>query len=187
MLSAIINYAIVKYPAAIGTNPLKVLRFGKHMKKIQARTERLGGKEFSVFYQGIQKFNEKLPVPPLPWPEEPGSCNPALGVRQPGPTDADHPRHQEPQAAICPALPPVAGDPGAEAGATRGGLSFRIPGGEDGPLQHRQDRAREAHGHGAQAQQLCLSNGVGLDPPAQSYRAVGVQGRGYISAFDSHP
>lgn len=60
MLSAIISYAMVKYPAAIGTNPLNVLRFGKHMKKIQARTERLEGKEFQVFYQGIQKFNENI-------------------------------------------------------------------------------------------------------------------------------
>ncbi len=60
MLSAIINYAIVKYPAAIATNPLNVLRFGKHMKKIQARTERLEGKEFTIFYQGIQKFNENI-------------------------------------------------------------------------------------------------------------------------------
>ncbi|MBJ6749018.1 tyrosine-type recombinase/integrase [Geomonas anaerohicana] len=60
MLAAIINYARVKYPGVVATNPLAVLRFGKHMKKIQARTERLEGKEFGIFYQGIQKFNENI-------------------------------------------------------------------------------------------------------------------------------
>lgn len=58
MLTATINYALVKYPAAISANPLNVLRLGKHMKKIQARTEHLAGKDFMVFYEGIQKFGE---------------------------------------------------------------------------------------------------------------------------------
>ena len=60
MLTAIINYALVKYPAAISSNPLNVLRLGKHMKKIQARTEHLEGKEFQVFNEGIQKFGEVI-------------------------------------------------------------------------------------------------------------------------------
>ena len=60
MLTAIVNYALVKYPGVFNGNPLTVLRLGKHMKKIQARTERLEGKEFAIFYQGIQKFNENI-------------------------------------------------------------------------------------------------------------------------------
>ncbi len=60
MLSAIINYALVKYPGGFTGNPLTVLRLGKHMKKIQARTERLEGKEFAAFFRGIHKFNENI-------------------------------------------------------------------------------------------------------------------------------
>lgn len=60
MLTAIINYAIIRHPGAITTNPLNVLRLGKHMKKIEARTDRLEGNDFKVFYDGIQKFNEIL-------------------------------------------------------------------------------------------------------------------------------
>ncbi|WP_298272768.1 tyrosine-type recombinase/integrase [Geobacter sp.] len=58
MLTAIINYAIIRHPGAITANPLNVLRLGKHMKKIEARTDRLEGNDFKVFYDGIQKFNE---------------------------------------------------------------------------------------------------------------------------------
>ena len=58
MLTAIINYALVKYPGAITTNPLNVLRIGNHMKKIEARTEQLKGNDFHTFHEGIQKFNE---------------------------------------------------------------------------------------------------------------------------------
>ena len=57
MLTAIINYALVKYPGVLNTNPLNVLRLGKHMKKIEARTDRLEGNDFRTFYEGIQKFN----------------------------------------------------------------------------------------------------------------------------------
>lgn len=60
MLTAIINYALVKYPGAIAVNPLKVLRLGKHMKKIQARTDHLEGREYLVFHEGIQKFSEVI-------------------------------------------------------------------------------------------------------------------------------
>lgn len=60
MLTAIINYARVKYPGVIQSNPLDVLRLGKHMKRVQARTDRLEGKEFAVFYQGLQKFSEVI-------------------------------------------------------------------------------------------------------------------------------
>ena len=60
MLTAIINYALVKYPGAIASNPLNVLRLGKHMKKIQARTDHLDGKDFPVFHEGIQKFGEMI-------------------------------------------------------------------------------------------------------------------------------
>lgn len=58
MLTAIINYAIIRHPGAIATNPLNVLRLGKHMKKIEARTDRLEGNDFKTFYDGIQSFNE---------------------------------------------------------------------------------------------------------------------------------
>jgi len=60
MLTAIVNYARVKYPAALPANPFDVLRLGKHMKKIQVRTDRLEGKEFMVFYEGIQKYSEVI-------------------------------------------------------------------------------------------------------------------------------
>lgn len=36
MLTAVINYALIRHPGAITTNPLNVLRLGKHMKKIEA-------------------------------------------------------------------------------------------------------------------------------------------------------
>lgn len=58
MLTAIINYALIRHPGVIASNPLNVLRFGNHMKKVQARTEKLEGNDFKTFYEGIQKFNE---------------------------------------------------------------------------------------------------------------------------------
>jgi len=58
MLTAVINYSMVKYPGIITSNPLNVLRLGKHMKKIEARTDRLEGNDFQTFHEGIQKFNE---------------------------------------------------------------------------------------------------------------------------------
>jgi len=60
MLTAIINYAMVKYPGVLTTNPLNVLRQGKHMKKIKARADRLDGNDFRTFHEGIQNFNEIL-------------------------------------------------------------------------------------------------------------------------------
>lgn len=58
MLTAIINYAIIRHPGAISANPFNVLRLGQHMKKIEARTDKLEGNDFKEFYEGIQKFNE---------------------------------------------------------------------------------------------------------------------------------
>jgi integrase len=58
MLTAIVNYALIRHPGAITSNPLNVLRFGKHMKKIEARTDKLEGNDFKAFYAGLQKFNE---------------------------------------------------------------------------------------------------------------------------------
>ncbi|GFE56397.1 tyrosine-type recombinase/integrase [Geobacter sp. AOG1] len=58
MLTAIINYAIIRHPGVITTNPLNVLRLGSHMKKIEARKDKLEGNDFKAFYDGIQKFNE---------------------------------------------------------------------------------------------------------------------------------
>jgi integrase len=58
MLTAIINYALIRHPGAITSNPLNVLRFGKHMKKIEARADKLEGNNFKAFYVGLQKFNE---------------------------------------------------------------------------------------------------------------------------------
>lgn len=58
MLTAIINYALIRHPGAITVNPLNVLRLGKHMKKIEARTDKLEGNDFKVFHDGLQKFNE---------------------------------------------------------------------------------------------------------------------------------
>ncbi len=58
MLTAIINYAVIRHPKSITANPLNVLRLGKHMKKVEARTDKLEGNDFKAFYEGIQKFNE---------------------------------------------------------------------------------------------------------------------------------
>lgn len=58
MLSAVLNYARAKYPVTIKHNPLQVLSLGKHMRKIEARTDRLEGEDFRQFYDGIQGFNE---------------------------------------------------------------------------------------------------------------------------------
>jgi integrase len=58
MLTAVVNYALIRHPGAISVNPFNVLRLGKHMKKIEARTDRLEGNDFKTFHEGIQKFNE---------------------------------------------------------------------------------------------------------------------------------
>ncbi len=58
MLSAVINYARIKYPAEILVNPLQVLTLGNHIRKIGARSDRLEGKDFQIFYQGITTADE---------------------------------------------------------------------------------------------------------------------------------
>lgn len=58
MLSAVLNYARVKYPVTVPTNPLQVLQLGKHMQRITARVDFLEGSDFQAFYEGIQLFNE---------------------------------------------------------------------------------------------------------------------------------
>ncbi len=58
MLSAIINYAILRHPDSISRNPFSVLRLGNHLSKIEARTDKLEGNDFKAFYDGLQKFNE---------------------------------------------------------------------------------------------------------------------------------
>ncbi len=58
MLAAVLNYARVKYPVTIRHNPLQVLSLGKHLRKIEARSDRLDGDDFRLFYDGIQGFNE---------------------------------------------------------------------------------------------------------------------------------
>lgn len=58
MLTAIVNYALIRHPKAISRNPLKVLRLGNHMKKIEPRTDKLEGNDFKTFHEGIQRFNE---------------------------------------------------------------------------------------------------------------------------------
>jgi integrase len=57
MLTAILNYAKIRHPSVIPVNPLDVLRLGKHMKKIEARTDKLEGNDFKVFAEGIKGFN----------------------------------------------------------------------------------------------------------------------------------
>ena len=58
ILSAVLNYARVKYPVTVSSNPLQVLQLGKHMRRIEAREDRLEGSDFRAFYEGIQAFNE---------------------------------------------------------------------------------------------------------------------------------
>ncbi len=58
MLSAVINYAIIRHPDSINRNPFNVLRLGNHLSKIEARTDKLEGNDFKAFYNGLQKFNE---------------------------------------------------------------------------------------------------------------------------------
>lgn len=60
MLSPIINYSILKYPAAIAVNPFSVLGKAQILSKVKARDEKLEGNEFKIFHEGIQKFSEIL-------------------------------------------------------------------------------------------------------------------------------
>lgn len=55
---AVLNYARLKYPAAIPTNPCQVLSDGKLWPKVGARQDKIKGNDFMAFYQGIQGFNE---------------------------------------------------------------------------------------------------------------------------------
>lgn len=57
MLSAVISYASIKYPAAIPVNPCRMLRGDGLMAKVKERDECLQGADFRVFYDGIQGFN----------------------------------------------------------------------------------------------------------------------------------
>lgn len=57
MLSAIVAYATVKYPATIPTNPFRTLRGNGLMAKVKERDECLQGGDFKVFHDGIQGFN----------------------------------------------------------------------------------------------------------------------------------
>lgn len=57
MLTAVLNYAIIRHPGVITVNPLAVLRLGHHMKKIEARTDKLEGHDFKTFAEGIKGFN----------------------------------------------------------------------------------------------------------------------------------
>jgi len=59
-LSAVINYARIKYPVAISSNPLQVLTLGNHIRKIEARGDMLEGKDFQTFYNGLQASNDAL-------------------------------------------------------------------------------------------------------------------------------
>ena len=60
MLSAVVNYARIKYPVAISSNPLQVLTLGNHIRKIESRKDRLEGKDFQTFYNGIQAAGEVM-------------------------------------------------------------------------------------------------------------------------------
>jgi len=57
MLSAVVAYATVKYPASISLNPFKTLRGNGLMAKVKERDECLHGADFKAFYDGIQGFN----------------------------------------------------------------------------------------------------------------------------------
>lgn len=57
MLSAVVAYATVKYPATIPLNPFRTLRGNGLMAKTKERDECLQGADFRVFYDGIQGFN----------------------------------------------------------------------------------------------------------------------------------
>jgi integrase len=58
MLSAVVNYARMKYPVAIPSNPLQVLTLGNHIRKIESRKDRLEGKDFQTFYNGLQAASD---------------------------------------------------------------------------------------------------------------------------------
>jgi len=57
MLSAVVSYATVKFPAAIPTNPFRTLRGNGLMAKVKERNECLHGNDFKVLHDGIQGFN----------------------------------------------------------------------------------------------------------------------------------
>lgn len=57
MLAAVLSYATIKYPAAVPSNPCKMLRGDGLMAKVKERDECLQGADFKVFYDGIQGFN----------------------------------------------------------------------------------------------------------------------------------
>lgn len=59
VLSAVLNYARLKYPAALPVNPLSIImsKDAGILAPIQKRTEYLDKEDFRQFYEGIQKFN----------------------------------------------------------------------------------------------------------------------------------
>ncbi len=57
-LQALLNYARIKYPAAISRNPCSVLSDAKMWPKTGRRADCLKGKDFKVFRDGIQSLNE---------------------------------------------------------------------------------------------------------------------------------
>jgi len=57
MLSAVVSYATVKYPATIPLNPFRTLRGNGLMAKVKERDECLHGGDFKTFHDGIQGFN----------------------------------------------------------------------------------------------------------------------------------
>lgn len=59
-LSAVLNYASVKYPAALPANPVKFMmsKAAGILAPIKAREDCLRGEDFRQFFEGIQGFNE---------------------------------------------------------------------------------------------------------------------------------
>jgi integrase len=56
-ISAVINYAITRYPQAISVNPFTVIAASNLLKPIKERDEYLKGEDFLQFHDGIGKFN----------------------------------------------------------------------------------------------------------------------------------
>ncbi|MBU5635504.1 tyrosine-type recombinase/integrase [Geomonas sp. Red69] len=57
-LQAILNYAKVKYPAAMPVNPCSVIGIAGLWPKTASRDDCLRGNDFKVFREGIKSFNE---------------------------------------------------------------------------------------------------------------------------------
>lgn len=57
-LQALLNYAKVKYPAAVPSNPCSAITDAGLWPKTRRRTDCLKGNEFLIFRRGIETFNE---------------------------------------------------------------------------------------------------------------------------------